>query len=282
MPDLKRSHMLRAAAIAAVFAAAPVLAAAPALAQSGKTLTIALPVNINTLDPHMSASFGSDLSLLSHIYPALVLRGPDLKLQPALAKSWTLVNDTTWKFDLVAGAKFQNGEALDAKAVKWNLDRVRDPKVNARIKSWFELVKDVRVVDDHTVEVETSAPFPAFADQLSMFFLLPPSWTATHAPATETLSGGRYQITENVPGDHISLSANPTYWGEKPAFDKVVFRTIPEPSSRIAALLAGEVDLVTGIPASELDRIKASPGATGGSVPSTRNVFIKFNTQKPP
>ena len=282
MPDLKPIHMLRAAAIAAVVAAAPVLAAAPALAQSGKTLTIALPVNINTLDPHMSASFGSDLSLLSHIYPSLVLRGPDLKLQPALAKSWTLVNDTTWKFDLVAGAKFQNGEALDAKAVKWNLDRVRDPKVNARIKSWFDLVKDVRVVDDTTVEVETSAPFPAFADQLSMFFLLPPAWTATHAPATETLSGGRYQITENVPGDHITLAANPTYWGEKPAFDKVVFRTIPEPSSRIAALLAGEVDLVTGIPASELDRIKASPNATGGSVPSTRNVFIKFNTQKPP
>jgi len=77
----------------------------PALARA-ETATIALAVNINTLDPHMSGSFASDLSLLSHVYPALILRGPDLKLQPALAKSWTPVNDTTWRFELVPGAKF--------------------------------------------------------------------------------------------------------------------------------------------------------------------------------
>lgn len=266
----------------AAFAAALLATVAlPGLAKA-ETATIALAVNINTLDPHMSASFGSDLSLLSHVYPALILRGPDLKLQPALAKSWTPVNDTTWRFELVPGAKFANGEALDAKAVKWNLDRVRDPKVNARIKSWFDLVKDVRVIDPTTLEVETSAPFPAFADQLSMFFLLPPDWAATHNPATETMSGGPYQITENVPGDHITLKANPTYFGEKPAFDTAIFRTIPEPSSRIAALLAGEVDLITGVPPSELKRIKDSGKANSGATPSTRSVFIKFNTQKAP
>ncbi len=253
----------------------------PALARA-ETATIALAVNINTLDPHMSGSFASDLSLLSHVYPALILRGPDLKLQPALAKSWTAVNDTTWRFELVPGAKFANGEPLDAKAVQWNLDRVRDPKVNARIKSWFDLVKEVRVINDTTLEVETSAPFPAFADQLSMFFLLPPAWTATHDPAKETMAGGRYQITENVPGDHITLVTNPSYFGDKPPFDKVVFRTIPEPSSRIAALLAGEVDLITGVPPSELARVQASGKATSGATPSTRTVFIKFNTQKPP
>ncbi|SFI49564.1 peptide/nickel transport system substrate-binding protein [Bosea sp. OK403] len=267
---------LSAAALAAALSASPVLA------QSGRTATIALSVNVNTFDPHMTGSFGSDMSLLSHIYPSLVIRSADLKLAPALAKSWTLVNDTTWRFDLVEGAKFVNDEPLDAATVKWNLDRVRDPKVNARIKSWFDLVKEVRVIDARTVEVETSAPFPAFVDQLSMFFLLPPQWAASHNPATETMSGSRYRMTENVPGDHITLAANPGGWQGKPDFDTVVFKTIPEPASRIAALLAGEVDLVTGIPTSELARVKASKNAIAGSVQSTRNVFIKFNTQKAP
>ena len=253
-----------------------------ARAETGKTVTIALNVNINTFDPHMSASFGSDLSLLSHIYPSLVIRGPDLKLQAALARSWKAINDTTWRFELVEGAKFADGEKLDATAVKWNFDRVRDPKVNARIKAWFELVKDVRVVNDTTVEVETTSPYPAFANQLSMFFLLPPKWSAEHKPASETMSGGRYQMVENVPGDHITLVASPSYWGEKPAFDKVIFRTIPEPSSRIAALLAGEVDLVTGLPPTELPRIKKSSNADAAAVPSTRSIFIKFNALKPP
>lgn len=258
------------------------LFAMPAFAQAPKTVTIALGVNINTLDPHMSGSFGSDVSLASHLYPSLIIRNPDLKLHPALAKSWSLVNDTTWRFDLVESAKFVNGEPIDAEAVKWNLDRVRDPKVNARIKSWFDLVKEIRVIDAKTLEIETSTAFPALADQLSAFFLLPPKWAASHNPATETMAGGPYQMKENVPGDHITLVANPGYYQGKPDFDTVVFKTIPEPASRIAALLAGEVDLVTGIPTSELERVKASKNAIAGSVPSTRNVFIKFNTQKAP
>ncbi len=254
--------------------------AAPARAQ--RSLTIGLNVNVNTLDPHMSASVGSDLSLLSHIYPSLVMRGPDMKLQGVLAKSWTAISPTLWRFELIGNASFADGEKLDAATVKWNLDRVRDPAVNARIKSWFDLVREVRVVSDTVVEVETSSPYPAFVDQLSMFLLLPPQWAASHKPATETMSGSRYAIQENVPGDHITLVANPNYWGEKPAFDKVVFRTIPEPSSRIAALLAGEVDFVSGLPPSEIPRIQTSANAEAGSVPSARSVFIKFNTLKPP
>lgn len=255
--------------------------ALPAFAQDGE-VTIALRVAVNTLDPHMTATVGSDLSVLSHIYPALILRGPDLKLQPALAESWEAVDDNTWRFNLVEGAKFENGEPLDAETVKWNLERVRNPDVGARIAGWFSLISDVTVVDPTTVEVTTSEPYPALADQLSMFFLLPPKWTESHNPATETMSGSRYEVAENVPGDHITLKANPDYWGETPAFGTVVFRTIPEIGSRTAALMAGEVDLITGIPTAEIARIDEAENASAGAVPSTRSMLIKFNHQKPP
>jgi peptide/nickel transport system substrate-binding protein len=250
-------------------------------AQTG-SITIALAANVNTLDPEMTATVGTDLSVLSHIYPALMLRGADLKLQPALATSWTAVNDTTWDFKLQPGAAFANGEELNADAVKWNLDRVRDPKVNARIKAWFDAISAVDIVSPTELRILTSAPYPTLPDQLSMFFLLPPQWSATHKPASETMSGGRYAISENVPGDHITLHANPGYWGEKPAIATVNFRIIPEAASRVAALEAGEVDLVTGIPPSELAHIKADGRAMAGAIPSTRTMFMKFNTELKP
>jgi peptide/nickel transport system substrate-binding protein len=263
-------------------AAATMMLAGPASAQDGNAVTIAMRVSVNTLDPHMTASVGSDLSVLSHIYPALLLRGPDLQLQPALAKSWEMVDDNTWRFELNDGATFADGEKVDASVVKWNLDRVREPAVGARIAAWFELVSDVVVVDPLTVEVKTSSPYPAFADQLSMFFLLPPEWAKTHDPATETMSGGPYAVAENVPGDRIVLKANPNYRGEKPAFDTVTFRTIPEIGSRVAALMAGEVDLVTGIPTTDIERINSSGNATAGAVDSTRSMLVKINHQKAP
>jgi peptide/nickel transport system substrate-binding protein len=245
-------------------------------------VTIALRVAVNTLDPHMSASVGSDLSVLSHIYPALILRGPDLQLQPALAESWELVDDTTWRFKLTPGATFANGEKIDAHAVTWNLDRVLDEDVGARIAGWFSLVSEAIVVDDLTVEVKTSEPYPAFADQLSMFFLLPPEWAQSHNPATETMSGGRYQVVANVPGDHITLEANPDYWGEAPAFQRVTFRTIPETGSRIAALMAGEVDLLTGLPTTEIARVNQSAVASADAIDSIRMMLGKINHQKAP
>ncbi|NDW04976.1 ABC transporter substrate-binding protein [Jiella pacifica] len=269
---------LRSLCLGAALAASTAL---PSFAQEGE-VTIALRVAVNTFDPHMTGTVGSDLSVLSHIYPALVLRGPDLKLQPSLATSWEMVDPTTWRFKLAEGTTYADGEKIDAEAVKWNLDRVRDPKVGARIAGWFSLVSEVNVIDPTTVEVKTSAPYPALADQLSMFLLLPPKWAETHNPATETLSGGPYAVEENVPGDRITLKANPDYWGDKPTFQTVNFRTIPETGSRIAALLAGEVDLITGIPTSEIARIDAADNASAGAVDSTRSMLIKFNHEKPP
>ncbi|RDE09267.1 ABC transporter substrate-binding protein [Pelagibacterium lacus] len=252
------------------------------LAASAADLTIALSNPVNTFDPHMTASVGSDLSVLSHIYPSLILRGPDLALQGNLATEWTLVDDTTWHFTLREGATFANGEALDAEAVKWNLDRVRDPELQARVASWFSLVSEVNVISPTELEVKTSSPYPAFADQLSMFLLLPPQWTEENNPVTATMAGGPYQVRNIVPGESVILEPNPEYFGDPAEFDTVTFQVIPETGGRIAALLAGDVDLVTGIPVTEVDRINQSGNATAGAVDSTRNVMIKFNTTVPP
>lgn len=269
----------RRATLAAALAGATLR---PAMAQAPRSLTIALGSNVNTLDPHMTASVGTDLSVISHLHAALLVRGPDLKLQPQLATAWRAVDDTTWRFTLREGARFANGEVLDANAVKWNFDRVRDPKVNARVRPWFSLVADVVVVAANEIEVKTSAPYPALADQLSMFFLLPPQWAQGNNPANAAIGAGPYELKQMVPGERIVLAARADWFGEKPAFETVTFRIIPDASARIAALLAGEVDLVTGLPPSEMKRIDQSGRAKAGAVDSIRSVFLKFNLLTPP
>ncbi len=255
--------------------------AAPATAQQ-RSLTIAVSTNINTLDPHNTATIGTDLSVISHIHQALLLRGPDMQLRPQLATAWRAVDDLTWRFTLRQGVTFPNGEALDAGAVKWNFDRVLDPRNNARVRPWFALVKEVVVISPTEIEVHTSEPYPALPAQLSAFFLLPPRWAASNNPANAALGAGPYELRQFTPGDRVVLQSRPGWAGEQPAFDTVTFRVIPEAGARIAALLAGEVDLITGVPPSEFQRINASNRAQAASVDSTRSLFLKFNMLTPP
>lgn len=259
------------------------LATSLAGAAIAEDITIAQTSAVNTLDPHASASVNLDLSVLSHIYPTLILRAPNQELTPSLATSWEAIDDLTWKFTLTEGAAFSNGEPLDSETVAWNIARVTNPDKKMRISSWFSQIDSVNILSATEFEIKTKAPFPALPAQLSMFMLLPPKWASENDPVTSTMSGFKYSLTENMPGDHITLEPNPDYWGAMPAqFDSVTFRVIPETASRIAALMAGEVDLISGVPASEIARINDSSAATAGAVDSTRSIFIKFNTDKAP
>jgi len=249
---------------------------------AGRTVTIGLGADINTLDPHMTNTFGTDLSVISHLYSSLIERGPDLKLHPKVATSWTLTGDTTWRFMLRGGIMFPNGEKLDAATVKWNFDRVLNPATQARVAPWFDLVSEVRVVGATVVEVATKKPYPAFEDQMAQFYLLAPRWTADHKPAQEAMGTGPYALKEWVKDDHIRLDAQPNYWGGGMSFQTVIFRPTPEGSSRVSGLLAGDLDVIVGVAPSDFGRINASRRARAGAVQSTRSVLLKFNTLKKP
>jgi peptide/nickel transport system substrate-binding protein len=245
-------------------------------------LRIGLVTDVNTLDPVNTATVGTDLSVISHLYTPLITRGPDLKLAPGLALSWRSVDDLTWRFKLREGISFPNGEKLDAEAVRWNIEHILDPKTKARIASWYKPISEVRVISPAEIEVKTSKPFPELAATFSSFFLLAPKWTSSHNPAVEAMGTGPYDLVEFVSGDHITLKAKSNYWGSKPDFDTVVFRPVPETASRVAGILSGDLDVVLGIPPSELKQIQGKSNIKAGSVPSTRMLFVKLNTLKEP
>lgn len=249
---------------------------------SAENLNMSVSAAITTLDPHMTSTVQTNLSVASHIYTPLVTRGPDLKLKPAAAESWKVVDDLTWRFKIRPGITFANGEALDANAVKWNIDRILDPKNKIHNRPWFEPITEVKVLGPTELEIRTAKPYPALADQMSMFFILPPQWSASHDLANDALGSGPYELVSFVPGDRVVLKARPNYFEGKPEFDEVVIRSISEPSVRVAAVLAGEIDLAVDIPPSDIERINASGKANAGATPSVRSMFVKINTLKAP
>ncbi|WP_420236960.1 ABC transporter substrate-binding protein [Telmatobacter bradus] len=246
------------------------------------TLTIALSANINTLDPQMSGSVGSDLSVSSHLYSSLLTRGADLKLHPSIASSWRALDNNTWEFHLRAGIRFPDGEPLDAATVAWNIARVQNPHMNARIRPWFTSIKQVQVLSPTLLRIVTTAPFPALPEQLSMLFLMAPQWTSQHKPAISAMGTGPYDIAVFAVGDRIELRAKAHYWGIQPSFDRVVFRILTDPESRVSALLAGEVDFIRNIPVEDFARIRSSHRAYAGAGSSARGMIVKFNTLTPP
>src|SRR6266511_4217427 len=135
-------------------------------APEGK-IVIAQGVDPTTLDPQWHEESPA-YNVLLNVYDTLLFRDKDLKIIPWLAESWKLVNPTTWEFKIRKGVKFHNGEEVDADAVKFSLERIRDPELKARQSVYFRLVTSVDVVDKHTVRVLTSRPYPTLENQLAL------------------------------------------------------------------------------------------------------------------
>lgn len=259
-----------------------ILLSSIALPTSAETLTIALSSSINTLDPTQAQVVGTDVSIASHLYASLVARNADAKLVGVLADKWYPEGDEAWVFDLRSGVTFPGGEPLDASVVKWNIDRIRSPETKSRNRAWFDPVSDVEVVSPTRVKIHTKGAYPTLPDQLSMIFFLSPKWMESHNPATEAYGTGEFKLKQFVAGDRLVLTRNEAYKGSVTPFDTVVFKIIPEPAARVAAISAGEADLAFDIPLEEVERLKTGGTVNAGWVPSSRSMVVRMNTNKPP
>ena len=231
--------------------------AAPASAQ---TFTIARGTSAATLDPGF---LREPATLVDNVFDTLVARDAEMKLVPGLALSWTAIDATTWEFKLRPGIAFQNGEPLTAEAVKFSLERVLDPAAKAPTISYITTIAGVEVIDPLTVRIRTKAADPLLPTRMSRYpaYIVPPGYTqqvGAAAFARKPVGTGPYAVTEFVPDDHVTMQANPGYWRGKPAIAAVSWRAIPEPTARVAALLAGEVQLIEGVPVDLAPRLAAS------------------------
>jgi peptide/nickel transport system substrate-binding protein len=232
-------------------------------------LTIARAVSPSAMDPGF---LREPATLVDNVFDTLVGRDAAMKLVPSLALSWTAIDPQTWEFKLRPGVTFQNGEKLDAAAVKFSLDRVLDPAAHAPTISYINTIAGVDVVDDATVRIRTKGPDPLLPTRMSRYpaYIVPPGYVKSVGAdqfARKPIGTGAYRVTEFVPDDHVTMQANPGYWRGKPAIDTVVWRALPEPTARVAALLAGEVQLVEGLPVDLAQNVAADPALQVVKVP---------------
>ena len=185
-----------------------------AFAAPKDTVVIAQGVDPSTLDPHNHQETPA-FNVLLNIYDTLLIRDDNLKIQPLLASSYKLIDDKTWEFKLRKGVKFHNGEDFNAASVKFTLERMADPAKKLR-QSYFQgIISRVDIVDDYTVRVLTTKPYPYLDAQLShVGAMLPPKHVQEKGEkdlAANPVGTGAYKFVKWVKDDQLVLEANPNY-----------------------------------------------------------------------
>lgn len=261
----------------------PLLVVAPAHTAPRGEIVIAQGVDPSTLDPHWHEGTTA-YNVLLNIYDTLLFRDQDLKIVPWLAQSWRLLDPTTWEFRLRREVKFHNGEELDAAAVKFSLDRLRDPEAKNRQAGHFRLVAAVQLVDKLTFRIVTSKPFPTLPNQLALrgAIMAPGHFKGRDKAFADRspVGTGPYKFVRWRRDDQLVLEANEGWWGGAPEIKTLIFRPIPEDAVRVAALQAGEIDLAVNIPPHLVPVIQNHPKLYVSKAPSVRTIFIPIYTHR--
>ena len=239
-------------------------------APGGVTLAVGLDQEPPTLDPHASPS-AVTYQIVADVSESLLYEGRDGRLVPWVASGYKVSADgKTFMFTLQERATFSDGAPLNAEAVKWNFDRIVNPSYKAGI-SLTALTGYARttVVDDRTVRIDFKEPYAPFLTYLAggWLALLSPKTTATQGDAVNTkpVGSGPFVVSEYAPKDHITLARNPQYsrrapWGDHqgpPYLERIVWRIIPEPATRVTTVLTGETQMINfqSVPAGLLPRL---------------------------
>jgi len=277
--------------------AAWLLGAAVVLAPVGlqaETLKWARAGDSLTLDPH-AQNEGPTHTLAHQMYEGLLQRDMEGQIIPALAMSWSALpdNPNVWQFKLRPDVKFHNGAAFTADDVVYSFNRAKMP--TSAMKELLTSIKEVRSVDDMTVDIETNGPNPLLINNLTNLFIMDKDWTEDNgvsAPqdiaagettfaASNTNGTGAFMLDSRAVDEKTVLKANPEYWGkgEFPLqISEIIFTPINSAATRVAALLSGEVDFIQDVPVQDLKRVDDADGLKVVKAAQNRVIFFGMNT----
>jgi ABC-type transport system substrate-binding protein len=190
---------------------------------------------------------------ITGVYEQLVFVSPSMELVPGLATAWERVGDTQWRFTLRRGVKFHNGKDFNAQTAKSSLDWITEKIVwSKRLR-----IKEVKVVDDYTIDIFTTAPLGVLPGFMSH------GWTVMSEPealkAGKPVGTGPFKFVSSVPGERLVVARNEQYWQPGvPKVDRIVYRVLPDDTSRVLGLMGGEVDVALQVPYPNVQQIKTA------------------------
>ncbi|NDJ27091.1 nickel ABC transporter, nickel/metallophore periplasmic binding protein [Campylobacter sp. MIT 19-121] len=216
-----------------------------------KDLTIAYPVNVGALNPHLYSPNQMFAQVLA--YESLVRYGEDGKIEPLIASSWEVSKDgKTYTFFIPKGQKFADGTKLDAYAVEKNFKAIM---LNKERHSWLGLTQKIRAfkaLDETHFELKLDSAYSATLAELSLprpYRILAPSAFQsedTSKGIKKAIGSGAFVLKQTRLGEYDIFEFNPYYRGKKPNFDRLIIKVLPDPNSRVLALQSKGIDLLVG------------------------------------
>jgi peptide/nickel transport system substrate-binding protein len=213
------------------------------------------------IDPHFNY-LSANIAYNRHMFDTLIGFDDVLKTEPRLATSWKVVDSTTLELKLRRGVKWHDGSEFTADDVVFSVNRITNVPNNPNSYAFgVEGIKEVKVIDPYTVQFKYSNLDSIYEFRNRMIFIVSKK-AAEGATTADFVSGkacigtGPYKFAEYRQGERLVLVRFDDYWGEKPYFDKVTFRIIPDDAARVAALLAGDVDMIDFPPPTQVKQLE--------------------------
>ncbi|MFO7942466.1 MAG: ABC transporter substrate-binding protein, partial [Bacillota bacterium] len=222
----------------------------------GGVLVVGNSADVDSLDPHLAADLYT-ARICDQIFDTLVRLDYDGRYVGSLAESWEVEEEgRIWKFRLRDDVICHDGETLDPEDVVFSFERILDPETESPRRDELSLVEEVKVnsEDDHTLTVVLSEPNGAFLSLLLNVYVVPEHLVSElDGGAAGT---GPFVLEEWVTEERIELSAFEDYWAGSPLLDGLVFRPIPEVSTRVVELETGGIHLMDEVPGEDLERLE--------------------------
>ena len=257
-----------------------------------KTFKLADQGDVLSMDPYM-VNEGLLLNFTGNIYEGLTGRGKKLEVVPELATDWQQTSPTVWRFNLRKGVKFHDGMPFTADDVIFSLARAQGE--GSDMKSYVGSIKEIKKIDDHTIDVITNVPFPILPEMIGFWRIMSKTWCEQHAAirpvdvrkgidnyaSTHANGTGPFKLKSRQPGVRTVLEVNPSWWG-KPEHNltEVIFTPIGNDATRVAALVSGEIDMMQPVPLQDVARLKADTQLKVMQTPELRTIFLGMDQKR--
>lgn len=247
-------------------------------------IVIAVGSEVTAMDPHYHNT-GNNNQIVGVIYDRLLHQDSSQQLGPGLAVEWGPIADDVWEFKLREGVTFHDGSAFTAEDVVFSYERVPNvPNSPSSFSIYTDGIAEIIVVDDYTMQFRTNGPYPLLPIDLSTIQIvsseMADATTEDYNSGAASIGTGPYRFVSYTPGESIVLEANPDYWGGAPEFDTVTYRPISSDAARVAALLAGDVDLIANVPTSDIATLEDNPDIVLSQGVSNRVIYLHVDSRR--
>lgn len=260
------------------------------------TIVVGLYQEVISLDPANHRNRTSE-TVIRNMFDGLVTRGPDMKIVPEIAESWKWLDSLTCEFKIRKGITFHNGEALTAEDVEFTFNRIikeggMDGESSPR-KGLLGPLESVEMVDDYTVVLKLSEPWTVLLKMLPHQQIVPKDYleeVGSEEFRKHPIGTGPFKFVEGKLNERIVLERFEDYYGGSPdlppvgvaPLKTVIFEILPESSTRVAALLGGECDIIQNVPTVDVPRIEKNPDCMIQYSKGTRANYLEMNITKTP